>query len=81
MSSSPNPWVPGRSADPEAPPLQPLAVNVAQAAKLCSVSPREVWRQLRDGGLPSVKVGKRRIIRVVDLERWLAGKIEEETKP
>ena len=49
-----------------------IAVRVEDAAKLTSLGRTEIYKAIRDGGLASVKVGKRRLIRVDALDRWLA---------
>ena len=49
-----------------------IAGRVEDAAKLTSLGRTEIYKAIRDGGLASVKVGKRRLIRVDALDRWLA---------
>jgi excisionase family DNA binding protein len=50
--------------------LPRLLVGVLEAARLLSVSPRTIYELLDSGELPSVKVRKRRLFRVVDLRRF-----------
>lgn len=48
----------------------PIAVSPDEAARLTSLSRRTIFYALQ-GTLKSVKVGKRRLIRVSDLDAWL----------
>lgn len=50
-----------------------LAVTVPEAARLTSLSLRKINYLIADGTIPSVKVGRRRLIRVADLEAFLDG--------
>ena len=50
---------------------RPLAVSVAQAAQLSGLSRSFLYLLIREGSLPSIKVGHRRLIRVAELEAWL----------
>ena len=49
-----------------------LAVGVEDAAKLVSVGRTEIYKAIKQKSLASLKVGKRRLIRVAALEEWLA---------
>ncbi|MBE3562246.1 MAG: helix-turn-helix domain-containing protein [Hydrogenibacillus schlegelii] len=49
-----------------------------EAAKRLRVSVRTVYRQLKDGRLPGVKVGGQWRIRREELERYLAGEVDDE---
>jgi excisionase family DNA binding protein len=48
-----------------------LAVNVTEAARRLSVSPRTVATLLAQKKLPSLKVGRRRIVPVAALEAFI----------
>jgi excisionase family DNA binding protein len=49
-----------------------LAVNVETAAEMASVPERTIWDAIAPGGgLRSFKLGKRRLIRVADLDAFL----------
>lgn len=48
-----------------------LAVSVAEAARLLTVPERTVWAELAAGRLRGLKVGKRRLIRIAELSRYL----------
>lgn len=54
-------------------PLEPLAVPLPEAARLLSISLRKVYYLIDDGTLPSIKLGKRRLVRLADLRTFLAG--------
>jgi excisionase family DNA binding protein len=49
-----------------------LAVPPAEAARLASLSRTKLYEILGTGELKSFKVGARRLIRIAELERWLA---------
>ncbi len=49
---------------------EPLLVSVRRAAELLSLSPRSVQMYIASGALVSRKVGKRRLIPFVALERF-----------
>ena len=49
-----------------------IAVGLAEAAQRISVGTRYVQYLVQSGALPSVKIGRRRLIRVRDLERYLS---------
>lgn len=48
-----------------------ITVTVARAAELLNLSPRSVAGYIASGELPSVKLGRRRLVRVKDLERFV----------
>jgi excisionase family DNA binding protein len=52
--------------------LEALAVRVEDAAKLAGVGRTEIYRAIKQGELASLKIGKRRLVRVEALRRWLA---------
>jgi excisionase family DNA binding protein len=49
-----------------------LAVGVAEAARLADLSRRSIENYIALKVLPSVRVGRRRLIRLKDLERFLS---------
>ncbi|HUX02554.1 MAG: helix-turn-helix domain-containing protein [Phycisphaerae bacterium] len=64
---------PDRPIDaPDRIPTGRLCYSVAEAADQIRVSPRQVYTLARDAGLPTVKIGGRRLVRRADLERWIA---------
>ncbi len=54
------------------PPVRPLAVSPREAARYLDVGHDAIYRLLGEGRLRSVKLGRRRLIPVVELERFLA---------
>lgn len=56
--------------------IPPLAVSLQVAARLLSISPRNLQGLAARGEIPSVPIGTRRLFRVASLDRWLA---EQET--
>ncbi len=68
-------WSP-RPPAPDPPTAAPLAVSVVRAAELVAVSPRLLWGELSAGRLRSARVGRRRVVRLADLEAWLAARVE-----
>jgi excisionase family DNA binding protein len=48
-----------------------LAVGMAEAARRIGLSPRTVANLVLTGKLPSQKIGRRRLIRVTELENLL----------
>lgn len=48
-----------------------LAVSVQGAAELMSVAERAVWDEIAANRLRSFKIGRRRLIRVVEVEAYL----------
>ena len=54
--------------DPEGP---PLAYSIASAAKVVDVSPRTVWRLIKDRELATFKLGARTLIRADVLRAFI----------
>ena len=57
---------------PNAPTMPPLCISVTKTAGLLGVSPRQVYNLAAKAGLPTVKLGGRRLVRTEDLKHWLA---------
>ena len=58
------------TVEPAKPP--PLALTIADAAYLLSISPSRLYRLLdEDAGPRAIRIGARRLIRRRDLEAWL----------
>ena len=53
-----------------------LAVGAAEAARLLGVGRRLLSRLTASGDLVSVKIGRRRLYRVADIEAFLAERVE-----
>jgi excisionase family DNA binding protein len=61
----------GRAAE-QAQPAGPLAVGIPEACKLTSLSRSRLYAEIRDGRLTPRKIGRRTLIPVAELHRWLA---------
>ena len=51
----------------------PLAVSPSEAARMAGIGRTKLYSILAANELVSIKLGSRRLIRVADLEAWLAG--------
>ncbi len=49
--------------------MEPLAVDVREAARLTSLSPYTIRRYIRKGRIRAVRVGRRVLVPVAELER------------
>ena len=58
--------------DPEKKILMPL-----EAAAILRISKSEFYRQMQIGGLPHIAIGKRKLIRRVDLEAWIEAHVQK----
>jgi excisionase family DNA binding protein len=47
------------------------AIPVSEACTRIGISRSKLYELLNEGEVPSVKIGRRRLIRVADLDRWL----------
>lgn len=56
---------------PDLPPTDRLCLTVAEAADALRVSPRQVYNLAHKAGLPTLKLGGRRLVRVADLTAWI----------
>jgi excisionase family DNA binding protein len=52
--------------------LEPLAVDIPEACRLTGLGRSKLYELLTAGEIPSVKVGKRRVVPVASLRQWLA---------
>jgi len=53
-------------------PVEPLAYSIRQCAAAIGVSERQIYVLAARDGLPTVKIGGRRLVRRADLERWIS---------
>lgn len=60
--------------------LSPLLLSLEQAAENLAISRAKIKLLVADGTIPSVKVGRRRLITAAALERYVAS-LEEEYPP
>jgi excisionase family DNA binding protein len=63
---------PTDTTTPDLPPTGRLCLSVAEAADAIRVSPRQIYNLAREAGLPTIRLGGRRLIRRADLETWLS---------
>lgn len=61
------------SATPENSQVVRLALSVDEAAESMSLSKSGLYALMKGGRLPFIKIGARRLIRISDLEHFLAG--------
>jgi len=64
-----------KSLPAEAPPASAvprLLLTVAETAEAIGVSRRQIYNLAGSAGLPTVKLGGRRLVRVTDLREWVA---------
>lgn len=54
------------------PAIEPRAYCVRDAAKYLGLSPATVFRKIKDGSLAAKRLGRRTLIRVDELDRFLA---------
>ena len=54
-----------------------LAISVEQAAKRLGLSRNMAYMMAQRGELPSVRAGRRRIVPLAALERWLSEQVAE----
>jgi excisionase family DNA binding protein len=57
-----------------------LAVPVAEAADLIGCSTSMLWKLIAQGDIARAKVGRRTVIRIAELERFLADAEDDDTK-
>ena len=51
-----------------------LVLSIPETAHALAVSPRHIARLVASGELPSIRLGRRRVIRREALRSWLTGK-------
>lgn len=50
----------------------PLLISVPEAARLLSIGRNTAYDLIAAGTLPSIKLGRRRLVSVIALEAWIA---------
>jgi excisionase family DNA binding protein len=53
-------------------PTRQLAVSTFEAAELAGVGRTTIYEAIQSGALKSLKIGKRRLVRIDALEQWLS---------
>lgn len=51
--------------------MEPLAIDIREAGRLTSLSPRTIRRHIKAGHIRSVRIGTRLLIRVDSLRDWI----------
>jgi excisionase family DNA binding protein len=51
--------------------VEPLALTSEEVAEALSVRRHTVYRLIEQGEIPTVRIGRLRRVRKVDLERWM----------
>ena len=64
--------IPQTAEAPHAGPMRPLCISMKQTGDLLNVSTRQVYTLAASAGLPTIRLGGRRLVRLPDLERWVA---------
>ena len=60
-------------------PVERLSYSVPEAARVLGVGTALLWRLVKRGEIPSVKLGSRRIIPVDQLRTWLSERSQTST--
>ena len=50
---------------------EPLALGMAQAARMLGISERTLFTLVRSGGMPHIRIGRRVLFRRASLDAWL----------
>jgi excisionase family DNA binding protein len=58
---------------PEVPLIEPEAISVEETCRITGLGRSKIYELLGDGTLPSVKVGKRRLVRLAAARRLITG--------
>jgi excisionase family DNA binding protein len=51
--------------------LAPIAVSPADACAIANVGPTKLYQALHSGALPAVKLGRKTLVKIVDLTAWI----------
>lgn len=54
--------------------IEPLAVPIAEAARLGGVGRSTIYNEIANGNLQAHKVGRRTIVKLENLRTWMAGR-------
>ena len=68
-------------SDSDAPPLEPEVVSVDEVCRRTDLGRSKVYQLIGDGTLPSLKVGKRRLVRLSTMRRVLASLEQAGSEP
>ncbi len=53
--------------------IEGACIGIKALAEKLGLSSRTVWRIIERGELPTLQIGRRRLIRLSDVRHWLAG--------
>ncbi len=53
--------------------IQDACISLGHLAERLSLSQRTIHRLIKRGELPTLKIGRRRLVRLADLRKWLNG--------
>ncbi len=53
--------------------IHSACIGVKALAEKLGLSSRTVWRIIERGELPTLQIGRRRLMRLADVKHWLAG--------
>ncbi len=51
----------------------PYTISISEACARSGLGRTSIYLAIKTGGLKTLKIGTRRLIRTAELERWLAG--------
>ncbi|HEY0840802.1 MAG TPA: helix-turn-helix domain-containing protein [Vulgatibacter sp.] len=51
--------------------IEPLLVRTPVAAKMIGFSKSKLFELIRDGEIPTIKIGRSTLIEVVEIKRWI----------
>lgn len=57
--------------------MNPLLVSVPEAGQALGIGKRLAWELVYSGELASVRVGRRRLVPVAELERFVSGQLQD----
>jgi excisionase family DNA binding protein len=60
---------------------QSACIGVSDLATRLGLSTRSIWRIIGRGELPTLRIGRRRLVRLSAVHNWLAGHEGEATTP
>ena len=61
-------------------PSRPLAVGIDEACRLLSIGKTKIYQLIGDGRIQVARIDKRSLIRVADLEQFLANAVQEQER-
>ena len=68
------------NSQPTLSPCRPLAVGIDEACQLLSIGKTKFYQLIGDGRIQVARIDKRSLIRVADLEQFLANAVQEQER-